>query len=97
MCIFICVSCNSPIFTLCLTMSKLTRILLNTVQVTSEADVKNALATAKEKFGRVDVVVNCAGIGIAAVTYNKNKDFVHILEDFMKVVNVCLTPLSISS
>lgn len=58
--------------------------------VTSEADVKKALEIAKEKFGRVDVAVNCAGIGIAAVTYNQNKDHVHVLEDFMKVVNVNL-------
>lgn len=58
--------------------------------VTSEADVKQALETAKEKFGRLDVAVSCAGIGIAAVTYNKNKDHVHELEDFLKVVNVNL-------
>jgi len=56
--------------------------------VTSEDDVKKALETAKEKFGRLDVAVNCAGIGIAAVTYNKNKDHVHVFQDFMKIVNV---------
>jgi len=53
--------------------------------------VKKALETAKEQFGRVDVAVSCAGIGIAAVTYNRNKDHVHELEDFMKVVHVCFT------
>jgi len=52
--------------------------------------VKKALETAKEKFGRFDFVVSCAGIGMAAVTYNPNKDHVHVLQDFMKVVNVCL-------
>lgn len=56
--------------------------------VTSEDDVKKALETAKEKFGGFDFAVNCAGIGIAAVTYNPNKDHLHVLEDFMKVVNV---------
>jgi len=50
--------------------------------------VKKALQTAKEKFGRVDIAVNCAGIGIAAVTYNPKKDTVHVLDDFMKVVHV---------
>lgn len=56
--------------------------------VTSEPDVKTALQTAKEKFGHLDVAVNCAGIGIAAVTYNANKDRVHSLEDFLKVLTV---------
>ena len=32
------------------------------LQVTSEKDVVNALAMAKEKFGKLDVTVNCAGI-----------------------------------
>jgi len=31
------------------------------LQVTSEKDVVNALAMAKEKFGKLDVTVNCAG------------------------------------
>lgn len=57
-------------------------------KVTSEPDIKNALQTAKEKFGRLDIAVNCAGIGIAAVTYNANKDRVHSLEDFLKVLTV---------
>jgi len=56
--------------------------------VTSEKDVANLLKITKEKFGRLDIAVNCAGIGIAAVTYNKNKDRVHSYEDFMKVVTV---------
>lgn len=59
--------------------------------------MKKALETAKEKFGRVDVAVSCAGISIAAVTYNSKKDFVHVLDDFMKVVNVCLNISSYSS
>lgn len=58
------------------------------MKVTSESDIKNALKIAKEKFGRLDVAVNCAGIGIAAVTYNPNKDRVHSLEDFLKVITV---------
>ena len=56
--------------------------------MTSEADVKTALQTAKEKYGRLDVSVNCAGIGIAVVTYNPKKDKLHILEDFQKVLTV---------
>lgn len=56
--------------------------------VTSEEDVKKALATVKEKFNRLDVTVNCAGIGVAFKTYNFNKDLPHSLEDFTKVVMV---------
>ena len=58
------------------------------LQVTSEEDVKNAIKMASAKFGGLDLAVNCAGIGIAALTYNHNKDRVHELGDFMKVVTV---------
>ncbi|CAH1783427.1 unnamed protein product [Owenia fusiformis] len=56
--------------------------------VTSEADVKNAVSIAKEKFGKLDVTVNCAGIGIAVKTYNFDKDKPHSLEHFAKVLTV---------
>ncbi|KAK8765452.1 hypothetical protein V5799_031939 [Amblyomma americanum] len=56
--------------------------------VTSEDDVKKALATVKDKFKRLDVAVSCAGIGVAFKTYNFNKDQPHALEDFTKVVMV---------
>ena len=50
--------------------------------------MKTAIQTAREKFGGLDAAVNCAGIGVAFVTYNKNKDRVHQLEDFTRVLNV---------
>ncbi|XP_074873661.1 3-hydroxyacyl-CoA dehydrogenase type-2 isoform X2 [Carettochelys insculpta] len=56
--------------------------------VTSEADVKGALALAREKFGRLDLAVNCAGIAVAVKTYNTKKDEPHRLEDFQRVLNV---------
>jgi 3-hydroxyacyl-CoA dehydrogenase/3-hydroxy-2-methylbutyryl-CoA dehydrogenase len=56
--------------------------------VTSENDVANALHVAKEKFGRLNVVVSCAGIAIAFKTYNFNKKTPHILQDFTKVLMV---------
>lgn len=56
--------------------------------VTSEADVQKALDIARDKYGRLDVAVNCAGIGVAYKTYNFNKDRPHVLEDFAKVINV---------
>lgn len=57
-------------------------------QVTSEADVQAALDATKEKFGRLDHIVNCAGIGVAYKTYNFNKKLPHDLDNFSKVVNV---------
>ena len=59
-------------------------------QVTSEADVKQALAIAQDKFGRLDAAINCAGIGVAFKTYNFNKDKPHSLEDFARVITVSL-------
>lgn len=58
--------------------------------MTSEADVQAAVDLAKSKFGRLDHVVNCAGIGIAFKTYNFNKKRPHALDDFAKVINVLL-------
>lgn len=57
-------------------------------KVTSEKDVQAALTLAKEKFGRIDVAVNCAGIAVAIKTYNQKKNQVHTLEDFQRVLNV---------
>ncbi|XP_002735245.1 3-hydroxyacyl-CoA dehydrogenase type-2-like [Saccoglossus kowalevskii] len=59
--------------------------------VTSESDIQNAISLATSSFGRLDVAVNCAGIGVAFKTYNFNKDKPHSLEDFKKViiVNTC--------
>lgn len=42
--------------------------------VTKEADVMTALNTTKEKYGKLDVACNCAGIGVAFKTYNFNKN-----------------------
>uniref|UniRef100_A0A0A9Z6D1 3-hydroxyacyl-CoA dehydrogenase type-2 n=1 Tax=Lygus hesperus TaxID=30085 RepID=A0A0A9Z6D1_LYGHE len=58
------------------------------VNVTEEKDVENALALAKEKFGRLDVAVSCAGIGVAYKTYNFNKNLPHKLDDFTRVLMV---------
>ncbi|XP_043463285.1 3-hydroxyacyl-CoA dehydrogenase type-2 [Leptopilina heterotoma] len=60
------------------------------VNVTSEDDVKKALEMTKDKFGKLDAVVNAAGIAVAFKVYNKNKKTYHALEDFQKVVNVNL-------
>lgn len=58
------------------------------VDVTSESDVQAALDATKKQFGKLDSVVNCAGIAVAFKTYNFNKKLPHKLEDFAKVINV---------
>ena len=56
--------------------------------MTSESEVATALQVTKEKFGRLDVAVNCAGIGVAFKTYNFNKKTPQALEDFIRVLTV---------
>lgn len=57
-------------------------------QVTSERDVKSALQTTVDKFGRLDVVVNCAGVATACRTYNFKKNQPFDLKTFQKTVEV---------
>lgn len=56
--------------------------------MTSEKEIQAALTLAKEKFGRIDVAVNCAGIAVAIKTYHQKNKKVHTLEDFQRVINV---------
>jgi len=69
-------------------------VLFVPTDVTSEDDVKNVMAATKDKFNRLDIAVNCAGIGIAALTYNAKKPDpearIHKLDLFQKVINVNL-------
>ncbi|XP_041986667.1 3-hydroxyacyl-CoA dehydrogenase type-2 [Aricia agestis] len=60
------------------------------VDVTSESDVKNALQATVDKFGRLDVAVNCAGVLHGALTYNFKKNEAYNLEAFQRVVNINL-------
>lgn len=63
-------------------------VIFAPLDVSSEKDVTEALNAAKAKFGRLDVAVNCAGIGIAVRTYNFKKNAPHRLEDFARVITV---------
>jgi NAD(P)-dependent dehydrogenase (short-subunit alcohol dehydrogenase family) len=56
--------------------------------VTSGDQVAGALAEAKQRFGGINVLVNCAGIGTAAKTVGKQGPA--RLEDFTRVINVNL-------
>ncbi|KAJ0172109.1 hypothetical protein K1T71_012082 [Dendrolimus kikuchii] len=63
-------------------------VVASTGCVTSEKDVKKALDIVKEKFGRLDILVNCAGQSEAFQLYNFNKDKPCELEHFSKLVNI---------
>lgn len=67
------------------------KALFHGTDVTSEKDVIAALAETKKKFGKLDVLVNCAGVGVAFRTYNMNKSRCHSLEDFNRVININLS------
>lgn len=67
-----------------------TNAVFNPTDVTSSDDVKKAIELAKQKFGGLNVLVNCAGIGVAFRTFNVNKKRTHLLEDFQRVINVNL-------
>jgi len=62
--------------------------------VTSEAEVKNLMAMTKDTFGKLDVAINCAGIGAAVLTFNHKKPDpearIHNLDLFQKIINVNL-------
>lgn len=63
--------------------------------MTNAADIRTGLQLAKEKFGEINGLVNCAGIGIAVKTLD-NKGVAHPIEDFTKVIQVGTILLLIS-
>lgn len=56
--------------------------------VTSEADVQNLIDEVTTKFGKLDVLVNCAGRANAYITYNFNNKKPRSLEDFQSIIQV---------
>ncbi|WP_462413714.1 3-hydroxyacyl-CoA dehydrogenase [Neobacillus sp. Marseille-QA0830] len=64
------------------------RVLFVKTNVTSEDDVVNALNQTIEKFGAINVLVNCAGIGAAEKTVGKEKP--HDLGTFSRVIQINL-------
>ncbi|XP_031770596.1 3-hydroxyacyl-CoA dehydrogenase type-2-like isoform X1 [Galleria mellonella] len=56
--------------------------------ITKEDDVRKALDIVREKFGRLDTLVNCAGHTETHQVYNFHKDKECSLEGFIKCVNV---------
>ncbi|CAF0912962.1 unnamed protein product [Rotaria sp. Silwood1] len=56
--------------------------------VTNEQQIQEMFNKVKQKYNRLDAVLNCAGIGVAFRTYNINKRSMHGLEEFKRVLNV---------
>jgi len=56
--------------------------------VTSESDIQGAIDLAKSDFGAVNILVNCAGVGMAMRTTSKNGP--HPLEVFETVIKINL-------
>lgn len=67
------------------------RVLYQKTDVTLEEDVKQALANGIEKFGCIDICVNCAGNGGAGAgkIYSKRNGLMP-LETFKKIVDINL-------
>ncbi|KAH0551908.1 3-hydroxyacyl-CoA dehydrogenase type-2-like [Cotesia glomerata] len=56
--------------------------------VTSEKEVKEALAIAKDKFLRINVLINCAGIVKWGAPYDFQRNAALSIESFQKVMDV---------
>lgn len=65
-----------------------TNALFVETDVTSAAAAQNAIDQAIAKFGSVDVLVNCAGVGTASRVVGKNGP--QALEQFAQVININL-------
>ncbi|CDW53602.1 3 hydroxyacyl coenzyme A dehydrogenase type 2 [Trichuris trichiura] len=57
-------------------------------QVTSEKDVEEALNLCRSRFGKLNVLINCAAIGVALSVYNVTEKRPHPLDPFEKLVKV---------
>lgn len=56
--------------------------------VKSETDVQNAIDTCRKLHGKLNLIVNCAGVSAARKVFNFNKGSAHSLEEFTDVLLV---------
>ncbi|XP_067132868.1 3-hydroxyacyl-CoA dehydrogenase type-2-like [Centruroides vittatus] len=62
--------------------------VFSSTDITSEDEVQNMYQMIKDRFKRLDLTVNCAGIARAYQVYNFNTNVPHKLEDFHETLNV---------
>jgi len=58
------------------------------VDVTKDEDVSKALDACKRKFGRLDVVLNCAGVCEYFLTYDFKDGVPHPIKDFRRIMEI---------
>lgn len=63
-------------------------VLAASGSVVSEEDVTRALNECEKQFGRLDALVNCAGVGIAKKTYDFRRNIPHSMDEFRRVIEV---------
>lgn len=56
--------------------------------VTSETDIQNIFDEIAKKYGKLNVLVNCAGLSNAYITYNFNTRKPRTLNDFEVILKV---------
>lgn len=57
--------------------------------ITKDQDVSNVMNEIRKKHGKLNVVVNCAGLGNAHTIYNFTADRPRNQKDFEKILEVC--------
>jgi len=70
------------------------RVVFVATDVTSEEEVKKLCAECKETFGRLDLVVNCAGVIVQTpdtMLYDPEQRVLHDLDQFRRVLEVNTT------
>ena len=63
-------------------------LYIDNSDIRKEEAVAKALSECKDKFGRLDFVVNCAGVGVAFRTFNFKKGVPHGLDTFREVLDI---------
>ncbi len=62
--------------------------------VTNEQQIQDMFNKVKQQYGRLDAVLNCAGIGVAFRTYNINKVQINLFISFLISSNLAFNARS---
>lgn len=63
---------------------------VSNVDVTSEDDIKSVIDKIENEHGRLDFLINCAGIVMMGPVYNFHTGTPHSLDSFRKIIDVNL-------
>lgn len=63
-------------------------VLFMKADIRDEKCIKQALEECHSRFGRIDALVNCAGVGIAFFVYNPLKERSHSFRDFNDLIDI---------